>query len=454
MSGLLNEFSYSIASDDDDNYYIGGYYSSDTLYIDINDTEFQTVIENNGVEDIFIAKYTSDGNLEWVKTVGGKGSDKVYDLEFFDDKIFLSGYFTDTINWGGIQLASQGVNDKDMLTAAVDKQGNFREANQFKGRNNSLEEARGLFKNGNDLYTILRSNSDQIVLGDSIYTSDGIVYSMYIGIIGCLPISVDNTQYDSIRTCYGDSNGYIEINATGGFGAPWVYSIDNNQTSSASNYFPNLPAGDYQVVVIDKEGCTKIGPLITLTQPDTLAVTYTKTDILVDTLYDDICTVQITQGSISAAVTGGSGQGLEYILYPGGILKTTGTFFIDPGDSGRYVIRIDDSENCGPVEADSIEVLQFGSGGDCIPLGFEDGLPGEVKVYPNPTTGLFTLEMPFGEAECPMEVYNMNGQVVLQQQLYPNSGKIVETIDLSKVPKGLYLLRINGRALQSAIVVK
>jgi hypothetical protein len=76
------------------------------------------------------------------------------------------------------------------------------------------------------------------------------------------------------------------------------------------------------------------------------------------------------------------------------------------------------------------------------------------KIYPNPTSGIFTLEMPFDKAECSMEVLSMSGQVVLQQQIYPSSGMISEVIDLSKVPKGLYLLRIDNRALQSAIVVQ
>ena len=57
-------------------------------------------------------------------------------------------------------------------------------------------------------------------------------------------------------------------------------------------------------------------------------------------------------------------------------------------------------------------------------------------------------------SECPMEVINMTGQVVLRKQIYPNSGMISEVIDLSKVPKGLYMMRIDGRSLKSAIVVK
>ena len=78
----------------------------------------------------------------------------------------------------------------------------------------------------------------------------------------------------------------------------------------------------------------------------------------------------------------------------------------------------------------------------------------EAKVYPNPTSGLITVEMPFEGDECEMEMYSMTGQIILNRRVYSSGGVINETIDLSNQAKGLYILRIDGQALQSTIMVK
>ncbi len=87
-------------------------------------------------------------------------------------------------------------------------------------------------------------------------------------------------------------------------------------------------------------------------------------------------------------------------------------------------------------------------------LGVGDFEDAEVKIYPNPTEGIVTIEMPFEDRKCRMEVVNMAGQTVLKRKVFPNGGLINETLDLSDQAKGLYMVRINGEALRSAIMVK
>jgi len=111
-----------------------------------------------------------------------------------------------------------------------------------------------------------------------------------------------------------------------------------------------------------------------------------------------------------------------------------------------FVVAVDDANNCGPALTDSIAVQLW--------VGFETRSGLEVKVYPNPTSGNITVEMPFEGGECEMEVLNMTGQIVMQRRVYPSGGVINETLDLSNQAKGLYMLRINGETLQSAIMVK
>ena len=76
-------------------------------------------------------------------------------------------------------------------------------------------------------------------------------------------------------------------------------------------------------------------------------------------------------------------------------------------------------------------------------------LSSEAKLYPNPTTGQFTVE---GANVAKVEVYNLVGQKVCEQQ-----GSKVVNIDTTQWNKGIYLVNIvekNGAAVTKKLVVK
>ena len=76
-------------------------------------------------------------------------------------------------------------------------------------------------------------------------------------------------------------------------------------------------------------------------------------------------------------------------------------------------------------------------------------LSAEAKLYPNPTTGLFTVE---GANVAKVEVYNLVGQKVCEQQ-----GSKVVNIDATDWHKGIYLVNIieeNGAVVTKKLVVR
>jgi hypothetical protein len=79
--------------DDDNNIYFTGYYSSPVLYIDSTEIVEYLYDGNNGDFDFFISKYNSNGNLQWIKTAGGPGTDALADAAFFNNEINVSGFF-------------------------------------------------------------------------------------------------------------------------------------------------------------------------------------------------------------------------------------------------------------------------------------------------------------------------------------------------------------------------
>ncbi|MFZ4522976.1 MAG: PKD domain-containing protein [Bacteroidales bacterium] len=67
------------------------------------------------------------------------------------------------------------------------------------------------------------------------------------------------------------------------------------------------------------------------------------------------------------------------------------------------------------------------------------------RIYPNPTTGRFILELkPSSSPEkCLVEIFDMNGQRILMSQLDAQQKHI---ISLSGKPAGIYLLRVNSES--------
>ncbi|MCD6566889.1 MAG: T9SS type A sorting domain-containing protein [Bacteroidales bacterium] len=75
-----------------------------------------------------------------------------------------------------------------------------------------------------------------------------------------------------------------------------------------------------------------------------------------------------------------------------------------------------------------------------------------VKIYPNPTKGIFTLEIPdIPVDELIVEIINANGQVIYNQKIHNIDGKMIEIVDLSQQPGGIYQIKIR---IQETVVLK
>lgn len=88
----------------------------------------------------------------------------------------------------------------------------------------------------------------------------------------------------------------------------------------------------------------------------------------------------------------------------------------------------------------------------CQVLGMSEEVLEEPSpaVYPNPSTGVFAIEIPEGtlNQHWRLRIYNLKGRLVLERSLQEGE---VSTFDLSRQPDGLYLLQMqqNGKAIVS-----
>jgi hypothetical protein len=81
----------------------------------------------------------------------------------------------------------------------------------------------------------------------------------------------------------------------------------------------------------------------------------------------------------------------------------------------------------------------------------------EINIYPNPTDGRLTVEITSAKAEnIDIEVINLQGKLVYKTRKHFTAPQSGETIDLSTLPAGIYLIRLKGNDLLriERIVVK
>jgi hypothetical protein len=81
------------------------------------------------------------------------------------------------------------------------------------------------------------------------------------------------------------------------------------------------------------------------------------------------------------------------------------------------------------------------------PIGQEETLTTSVNTYPNPSSGIFNVENPIQHSAV-LEVFSMHGQRVYTQKLDPGT----QTINLSHLPKGNYILLIDGQNPSKIII--
>jgi hypothetical protein len=94
--------------------------------------------------------------------------------------------------------------------------------------------------------------------------------------------------------------------------------------------------------------------------------------------------------------------------------------------------------------------------GSCIPMGITNGSQeAGVSLYPNPASGSFTLELGLtAEEKITIEIFNPIGQNVFSEQNDYKSGNNRTTIDLTQMPRGVYLIKLKGKTtLQTRKIV-
>lgn len=148
------------------------------------------------------------------------------------------------------------------------------------------------------------------------------------------PVIVINETHTNIR-CYGDSTGDIMLTVSGGVGSNYLYSWNPN--ISISNTATLLPAGAYNITVIDQTNCQKT-KTVTLLQPaQALSVTVQSTDVTCN---------GFSNGAITLTTSGGT-PGYTYNWSPN--ISNTGS--ASGLVSNTYDVTVEDANNCSSLHS-------------------------------------------------------------------------------------------------------
>ncbi len=77
-----------------------------------------------------------------------------------------------------------------------------------------------------------------------------------------------------------------------------------------------------------------------------------------------------------------------------------------------------------------------------------------LKVFPNPATDIVNIEMPLDASAVKHGGRESDWSDRDESQAYTTGGVLRETLDVSDLAQGMYMLRVNGQTLKSAIVVQ
>ncbi len=183
IGGSDRDYINSVAEATDGGYIAGGYFASDSIQVG-NETLTNTNTTTYPYTfDGLIIKYSSTGEVDWAKNIGGSSSDYIYSVaETSDGGILAGGYFySDSIQVGNEELTSNGNNDG--LIIKYNREGEVEWADSFGG--NSLDYIESAVETSDGGYIAGGYfSSSTIQVGDYVLTNNSTVsYRPYDGLI-------------------------------------------------------------------------------------------------------------------------------------------------------------------------------------------------------------------------------------------------------------------------------
>lgn len=234
------------------------------------------------------------------------------------------------------------------------------------------------------------------------------------------------------ETVIGATDGTIMLTPMNGVG-PFMYSIDGGQTFQNSNLFTNLAAGDYDIVITGDADCEF---------SDNFTIPSCTLNIFIEV--ENASTPGNDNGSIVLELSGGTGN-VQYSIDGGETFQSSPIFENLP--MGTYNIVIEDGNGCSISGEAEIDLETSTS---------EFSIGQSVKVFPNPTDGVFRIEVKGLDIAGPYlnwKIYNAEGKFIYAGNLVKYDDTFTGLLSLKPDPSGVYFVKFEGKKLNQMVRV-
>ncbi|WBM73112.1 gliding motility-associated C-terminal domain-containing protein [Saprospira grandis] len=251
-----------------------------------------------------------------------------------------------------------------------------------------------------------------------------------------LVLSIDTTINPS---CNLDCDGQIQLSATGAT-APYSFSIDGGNTFQAVGAFNGLCEGNYTVMVMDAQGCTRTRTIF-LDDPDPVRVDASITGTISCNAAAD--------GEATAVAVGGTGT-FTYLWSPSGQTTAVATGL----DAGVvHTVVVTDINGCSAT--DSVILTEPVALAATVTLQNDPACNGDnngaISIQANPTTGTGPYTYDIGSGATNNGVFtNLNAGTYNITIADANGCSIVETVTLNDpaplaIPQAVVTSDYNGQ---------
>lgn len=388
MGGASADWGHSIAVDPAGNVYTTGlfYWTAD---FDPGAGTFN--LTSNGSSDIFISKLDSSGNFVWAKNMGGPSFDIAYSIVIdASGNVYTTGYFYETADFDpGAGTFYMTSDSSDVFISKLDSTGNFIWAKNMGGSSANIGRAITIDVSGN------------------VYTT-GYFYG--------------TSDFDPGLGNYNlTSSGYMDIfisklDPSGNF--VWARKMGGSSYDAGLSIAVDISGGLYTTGSF--EGTIDFDPgagTFNLTSGGNQDIFISKVDSSGNFMWAE------NMGGIYHDV------GLSIKIDAVGNVYTKGLFNgscdFDPG-SGNSILT--------STGSNSIFVSKMSQQSVGIT---ESSHKDNFTVYPNPSSGIFTVEFQNTTVAAEICVYDVLGNCLWRKN-YKNEAS--PNIDLSTQPKGIYFI--------------
>lgn len=326
ISAQSGAFGYAIDVDDKENVYTTGMYKN-TLFADTGSG--MKSYSGIGDYDIYIMKRRANGEHAWVKTFGGTGYDRAYDVKVGQNgDVYCTGYFADTVDFDpGAVVHKVGVQNRyDFMINRLDSTGKFKKVYHFPCSSSNYGKQLVIQKNGllavgnffgtmdfdpspatdnrrasgGDIFTLKLSSCKSVLVIDKVtackpftwidgktYTSSNTSATFLTSTSqGCDSVIRLNLTMNQINKSVTRSQSALTANATGA-SYQWINCDSANVAISGATMqsFTPTASGNY-AVVINNGTCTDTSDCITFCIALDTSVTTGKNQLLANATVD------------------------------------------------------------------------------------------------------------------------------------------------------------------------